>query len=67
MGSVYRQGGHMKTIYKNYADSIPSLLCLILGIDEQTDLYTKYNISPLDSVAAIDRKVWRIFEFELNL
>ena len=52
---------------KNYADSIPSLLCLILGIDEQTDLYTKYNISPLDSVAAINRKVWRIFESALSL
>jgi hypothetical protein len=52
---------------KNYADSIPSLLCLILGIDEQTDLYTKYNISPLDSVAAINRKVWKFFEFELSL
>ena len=52
---------------KNYADSIPSLLCLILGIDDQTDVYTKYNISPLDSVAAINRKVWRISESEPSL
>jgi hypothetical protein len=51
---------------KNATDSIPSLLCMLLGMGDQVNLYTKYNISPRDSVPAINSKVWKAFESELS-
>ncbi len=51
---------------KNTTDSIQSLLCMLLGVGDQVNLYKKYNISPRDSVPAINGKVWKAFESELS-
>ena len=48
---------------KYSADYVPSLLCLFLGIDDQIDLFDKYDIWPQDSIAPINRKVWRVWSW----
>ena len=34
-------------------------------MDDHVCLLNKYNISPQDNVATINRKVWEVFEFDL--
>ena len=48
-------------------DSIPLLLSLLLGMDDQVNLFNKYKISPRDSIAVINRNIWKVFESDLKL
>ena len=52
---------------KNSTDSIPSLLSHLICMDDYVLLFYKYNISPRDNVATINRKVWEVFESDLGV
>src|SRR5271165_821253 len=52
---------------KNSTDSIPSILSHLMCMDDHVLLFNKYNISPRDNVASINRKVWEAFEFDLGV